>query len=369
MKIAFLTKFNVGVESGVLKKIALQLKLWRSFGADARLFALAPTDRVWSGLDGVPVVVSSADVDGDARVVSKFRHRFSGMAKLMRRLDEFAPDVVFWRYTTYYPAVAKMMRRYPTVLEINTDDLEEYRLRFSALANWYHRALRGRVLRPARGMIFVTDELRSRFDAFDAEKIVVPNSIDLSEFSPPPPPNNDRPRLLFVAAAGRAWHGFDKVFRLAARFPDWRFDVVGPERSDFDDVPPNVTVRGKLTREEYEPTVAETDVALGTLSLHRKGLEEACPLKVREYLAYGLPTVVGYRDVDFDDEDDFVLRIPNVERNVEEAADEIAAFVERWKGTRVDRERVRRIDATEKERRKYDFLAEVVRQSSDASRV
>ncbi len=33
--------------------------------------------------------------------------------------------------------------------------------------------------------------------------------------------------------------------------------------------------------------------------MERAGLREGCPLKVREYLLAGLPTVIGYEDTDF----------------------------------------------------------------------
>ena len=77
----------------------------------------------------------------------------------------------------------------------------------------------------------------------------------------------------------------------------------------------------------YEAILASSDVALGTLALHRKGMSEAAPLKVREYLLRGIPVVIGYDDPDLADRPWFVLQLPNTESNVRDAVAEIRARI------------------------------------------
>jgi hypothetical protein len=91
-------------------------------------------------------------------------------------------------------------------------------------------------------------------------------------------------------------------------------------------------------------------------------MQEACPLKVREYLAYGLPTIIAYEDTDFVGEEPwFLLRLPNVEENVRNGVDEIRVFVQSVLGRRVPREQVSdRIGARPKEARRIAFLEGVV---------
>lgn len=140
-----------------------------------------------------------------------------------------------------------------------------------------------------------------------------------------------------------------------------QFDIVGyrPGAVNFP-VAQNMTVHAPMSRADYEPLLARADLAIGTLALHRKNMREACPLKVREYLAHGLPTVIAYEDTDFVGESPwFLLRIPNEENNVVERAEEIRAFLERMRGRRVPRAEVAdRIGAQAKERRRLDFIAE-----------
>jgi hypothetical protein len=89
-------------------------------------------------------------------------------------------------------------------------------------------------------------------------------------------------------------------------------------------------------------------------------MNEACPLKVREYLAYGLPIIIGYSDTDFLERPDFILTLPNHENNVNESLSEIEKFVLKWKGKRVPRDMITHIDICEKEKQRLSFFQSVI---------
>src|SRR5690606_3952676 len=129
---------------------------------------------------------------------------------------------------------------------------------------------------------------------------------------------------------------------------------------DLGVLPSNVTAHGQLAYANYRAALAFADVAIGTLALHRKGMGEACPLKIREYLAHGLPTITAYSDTDFMEPRPFILQLPNEERNVRDNLPSIDRFVSAWRGHRVPREAVQHLDIQHKERSRIDFLTEVV---------
>jgi hypothetical protein len=353
MRIAYIARWDSHAESGVLKKMAEQLRTWSRSGADVRLFLLSPSDRVWRGLDGIPVELVRSEGGFSAAM---------GYRILLRRVEEWKPDVAYVRYAVHYFPLERFLERVPTVLELNTDDLMEYRLYMPAYKFLYHRLTRTRLLRRARGLVSVTNEIAASFAPLGLPTRVIANGIELGRIDPAEFSPSDRMRAVFIGSASAAWHGIDKILHLARRLPDWQFNLIGPER--VDGAPQNVVLHGFLGEVEYRSLLATTDIALGTLALHRKRMDEACPLKVREYLALGLPCVIGYRDTDFPSPAPFILQLPNTPENVDGAVDAIRAFGETWRGRRVPRAAVEHLDSVRKEEARLRFLEEVAPRGS-----
>jgi glycosyltransferase involved in cell wall biosynthesis len=167
--------------------------------------------------------------------------------------------------------------------------------------------------------------------------------------------------LVFLGQPGYIWHGTDKLIYLAFAFPDWRFDLVGLKPEEIvGKIPDNLVFHGMLERSEYEQILRQANCSIGTLALNRNNMEEASPLKTREYLAYGLPVIIGYSDTDFPQGADFLLQLPNTEDNVKENIEGIRKFVLAWKDKRVPREAVRHLDWSYKEARRLDFFKSLV---------
>ena len=96
--------------------------------------------------------------------------------------------------------------------------------------------------------------------------------------------------------------------------------------------------------------------------MHRVGLTEASPLKSREYLAYGLPMILAYKDTDLDQLNvDYLLRIPNSEDNIIRHGKLIRDFAYRMRGKRVKREEIAPyIDTRIKEKKRLNFFKEII---------
>ena len=154
------------------------------------------------------------------------------------------------------------------------------------------------------------------------------------------------------------WQGVDKIIELAEARPSWSFDLVGVEDAQR---AANVTCHGFLARDGYAQLLERADVALGTLALHRKQMNEASPLKVRRYLEFGLPLILGYTDTDLVGLDPWwLLTLPNVETNVRDSLAEIDRFVTAVAGRRVPRADVEPlISAAAKETRRLAFFESV----------
>lgn len=361
LRIAYLAHGVDGRQGGVHAKILSQAATWAKLdpGIEVGVFV-----RCEAGVE--------ADWDGQPHVRKVRSSRTGVIGRLIQRellsLDvaRWRPDLLYLRQSTVSPSIVMLAAALPTVVELNTLDLRELRIRSS----WRYRyatSTRDMVLRAARGLVVVARPIANDATVRRVGRptVVIPNAIDLSLHAALAPAANPAPRLVFLGSPQTPWHGVDKILRLARLFPTWTFDVVGPSANVIADIPPNLRVHGPLNPEEFLPILELADVAIGPLALHRLQLAEASPLKVAEYLAHGIPTIIGYTDARFPEGAPFLLEIPNREDNVESSVDRIDAFVNAWSGRRVDREAIADIDTRVIERRRLDFMRQALTRHLD----
>ena len=190
------------------------------------------------------------------------------------------------------------------------DDLDELRIR-SPLRYWYARISRDRLLRRARRIIVVTNEIARHPAIVGLHRpvSVLPNSINLAAYPELEVAHNPSPRLVFIGSPRLAWAGVDKIARLASHFPSWRFDLVGPAQAEL----PDCSFQRRRPRPAGPRRVHADHGRRGRryrpLALHRKGLSEASALKVAEYLACGIPVIVGNSETAFPGGAPFLLQL------------------------------------------------------------
>lgn len=355
MRIAYLTMGfpdPSDAANGIFRKVLGQMGYWRQAGHDVRWYALASNPNVSEELAAVPFTPLWAAPGHIAR--------FRASPGIFRRLVEAKPDMVYMRFGSYYPRQTGLMQRVPTFLELNSDDLSEYRAMLPRPQFWFHQLTRGWTLNAAAGLVATTHAIARNFTQFNKPTLVMANSIDMSQYERRPAPNNPNPRLIFIALNHAPWNGVESLLDLARAFPNWQVDVIGQTGLEKrDDVPPNIHLHGRLTKPQYDQLMHNADIAVGTMALHRKQMDEACPLKVREYFAYGLPMISAYTDTDFPQGAPFMLQLPNRENNILPHVAEIEAFVQAWKGKRVPYEAVKHVDTPVKEAARLAFFEQV----------
>jgi hypothetical protein len=107
------------------------------------------------------------------------------------------------------------------------------------------------------------------------------------------------------------------------------------------------------------------DVGISTLALHRKNMNEACPMKVRQYLAQGLPVLAASYDTDIQSDQCFYLQLPNCEENIRPHARDIIDFIQSVFGRYAIREKAREFAIANlavemKEVKRLNFLRSVL---------
>ncbi len=325
------------VESGVGKKIIQQKSAWQKAGHEVQFFmhmqAGTPAERLVPGITGI-----FDQFSGFGGRVRTEIERMQAMNRLLIAIRDFQPEIIYLRWGMYVFPAHRLFDIAPVVMEINTNDVIQHSL-LGYIYGLYNRLTRGIFLRGVAGLTCASQELADapEFAAYRKPVCVIANGIELDPDKNVRAPNNKIPRLVFIGTPGFPWHGVDKLVELARTYPDVIIDLIGYDELEDGAAPPaNLVLHGYLFSSDYEKILADVDVGIGTLALHRKGMEEASPLKTRECLAFGMPMIIPYLDSDlYDIDNPCILRIPNSEDNIRLYGREIRDFAYSMRGIRI----------------------------------
>jgi len=136
------------------------------------------------------------------------------------------------------------------------------------------------------------------------------------------PFDNKELNLICVANVS-IWHGIDRLIKGLSSYKGEicvHLHIVGdgPEINNLKHMVEQlklenqVTFHGTLTGSSLDDVYDQSHIAVGSLALHRIGIHEATPLKVREYASKGIPFIIGYSDPDFQQNiaSNFFLLVP-----------------------------------------------------------
>lgn len=359
MRIAYVTVHVAPeiMQGGVGKKIRTQMKIWRGLGHEVTLFSLTPAE--------IPFPDERQFIfDAKTNLLKRESNRALGLMRMLDAIREYKPDIIYLRFGLYSYPMHRLFKIAPVILETNSDDRQEYQKR-GTFFYWMNRLTRNLTFGSASGIITPSHELVDiLLPKRDKPFRVISNGIDLSQAEMLPPTNNRQPVITMVCSPGMKWHGVDKLMQFAEKTPDVFVHLVGYTEKDMGvPVPANVRLHGFLDKQGVRTVLAQSDVALGTLALHRNQMQEASVLKVREALAYGIPVVIAFHDTDLHNvELDTILRIPNTEENVSENAERIRKFAYDMLGKRVDINSVAPyLDQRKKEEIRLVFFEQILR--------
>lgn len=167
-------------------------------------------------------------------------------------------------------------------------------------------------LRKADGLVAVTPEilayeLKRSFHS-NLPCVAIPNGIDYSNFSVCKDWRSGNIKLLFTASNFFSWHGLSEIllsFSSCADNNNIELHIVGEvfeKHLDFireHNLQQNVVLYGFLTMHKIRSLMNYMDIGIASFSLGEARLTQACTLKVREYLAAGLPVYSGHVDSGF----------------------------------------------------------------------
>lgn len=359
IRVDYLFTWNDFRSSGVPEKVRSQVRTWANQGHSPFLHLVSQNPQAEAWLTSL----NSQGVEFETRLY-RYQHpmqRLSIVQQVISSMYARGGQILYSRQDFFLPTMWPHRSRIPMVLEVNSDDRSEQQY-MGPLRRHYSRATRNLELGLASGIVFVSREIAEgpSFQNVKSPRVVIGNGIDFSRTPDPREAEKEGTRFVFIGTGGQDWHGVDKILQLAAARPQWSFDLIGPPHAEVHRLPRNVRLHGPLAGEEATAILKGAHFALGTLALHRINMSEASPLKVRQYLALGLPVITAHVDTDFPDGAPFLLTLPNAEDNVMQNLPRIDRFVDSWRGKRVPRPNIEHLSTQYKEQARLKFFEEVI---------
>jgi hypothetical protein len=346
-----LTSFDAA-RSGVYNKILDQVVHWKSSGYSVQLFVITDEKSVvfWKNIDSTAVILLNRNQ------IEKCRNRF----KVIQFEVETNPSIIYLRDSFPIRIPRSLI---PVVIEVQSLVGQELLIR-SRLKYHFFKLTKKYIYSRIAGAVYVSRELLkvNEFEVKeDIPKITVSNGINLSRINSLPQRTEDTPGLLFVGNPNQSWNGIAELIEFGEKNPDINIHIVGEigETSLS-----NVFFYGLLSSIEYRSIADKCIAGVGTLNLKAKKMQEASPLKVREYLALGLPVILKYHDSDLNSRDPHVLQLPPDGRPLAAFESEIRSFLEEWAKRRVSNLEILDLDVANKESARLEFFEEIMHKKS-----
>jgi len=235
---------------------------------------------------------------------------------------------------SYYPVTFfRPWRRCRIISEHNSIEIREAWLYKNYVSLILNLALGNCIIGQSGGIIGVTEEITGywtrRLFYRTIPHATIPNGflVESVRIRTPLSYNPEELHVLFVGNVSR-WHGLDRFIQGMA---DYRgpvrilLHVVG-EGDDLENIKKlaeskniagSVTYHGFLQGPELDLVFNQVHLAIGSLGLHRNGMQQASALKVREYCSRGIPFMISNTDPDFPETVSWCLHLPPAETPID----------------------------------------------------
>lgn len=217
-------------------------------------------------------------------------------------------DIFLLRYYVHDPFQWQFVRQCKKPVYLVHHTLEIPELALPGGINGFVRSTLEKIIgrasiKKAAGIIGVTQEIAdyelARSGTSKQKSHIYPNGIVFRNQILHDRRSTDIPELLFVANFA-PWHGLDRLL-IAMRHSNAKLklhlvgkipDILLPMTQD-----PRIEAHGNLSHEQIKHLSEQCWIGLASFALDRKKMNQACPLKTREYLMFGLPVYGDYKDI------------------------------------------------------------------------
>ena len=276
--------------------------------------------------------VKLVKIHGNKKAYDYLLRKFILIEKSIQ-LDQY--DVVILRYPFVDKSSIDFAKKHNIISEHHSEEIYELksnlinksptRLKLLSLARLILEYKYGMIYREqCRGIVAVTNEIRHKEVAkvkSHIPSIAISNGVDVESIKMTTfrPLKTRDLNLIFIASTLHPWHGLQRILISLNKYKgDYNINlhVIGDIRTSIFKFPSKskVIFHGVKDGLELDQIFSSGNLAISTMALHLKKLNEAASLKTREYTARGIPFILGYDDPDLNDIDRnhrFYLKVPN----------------------------------------------------------
>lgn len=342
MRIAYIITWNLSHNDGVTRKVLRQVQEWKDLGHEVQVFCA--TEKKGENIPGVHFFIKD-HVWSSPLAAIRNRKVYSSLCDAV---VNYQPDLVYLRWEFHKKSLNKLMNLIPTVIEINTLFKGEFKRRsrenwIEFIRYWYYLMTHNKFNKSSSGFVSASKEILELGGYYETKKpcSFIPNSIPISENQETvsySKPQSGIPRLVFISSGIQPWHGMQNLIELAKNsIGELEFDLITGFDAESLELPENIQIYSFLEKEDFMKVFKGAVAGIGSAGLYENGMDEASVLKVREYLAAGLPVIVPYKDTAFLDKElpEWFLELPNEAGALAREKENIINFVKKMEGFRI----------------------------------
>jgi hypothetical protein len=261
---------------------------------------------------------------------NEFDNKIKAISKFIKENNQFTYFIL--RYPNASKALFKLVKENPNkiIFEHNTNELVELNISIAKLKKQFpfkispsilklhlqeiprnlkaEKKLAPKILKLAKAGICVTPEIEQiqKFKFPNYETICIPNGImnNKKNYKIINKENTEILNGVFLAGTNQIWNGIDRILNsyLKNKFDDkLHLYFVGKiDHSIFINcnnfINKSIYIKDYINHCDMPNFLEKMNFSIGTCGIHRKQLTQGSVLKVREYLANGLPVVIGHHD-------------------------------------------------------------------------
>lgn len=345
MNIIFVCRCCNNVVSGVNKKILSQVESLNNLGAHTIIHSICTREK--EPISKHIRLININEFNNSESIMYKIIREYEINKKFSNIVHNlFDQDIVYLRspYPSFYLyLILKRTRRCKIVIEYQTIEFLEYTLIkkywYLILDFFFGNAIR----KYTDAIVGVTDEITSyqlsRTGNPNKPHITIGNGFDVATAPVRQPPGFDGTELhLLCIAQISIWHGIDRLLKGMANYQGNTKIILhiagkGPQQSHLEEIALKLNISdriiyyGFINGKKLDTLFDTCHIGIGSLGIHRSGLQEATTLKAREYCSKGIPFIYGVYDPDFPLDFPYILKVPSDESPVD--MKNIISFAER----------------------------------------